>query len=230
MKNAGPDTAEILHDASRDWSQQPYRDNYLALFEQSLFCMANLDLEFRIMEANQHFARQFDWRPGQGMERDFCELLHPSVQGKLKNELIRLADGQSPRFADHLVAMGAQEAVFRGEVTGIAVRSGVGRVDRILVLVDPEDSENGPQIISARRKLFSPMHARILEGVAAGESTVQLATKLFLSRGGVEYHVSSLLRKLKVTNRPALISKSYSLGVFAVGQWPPRVRPEFVSD
>ncbi|MER6014428.1 helix-turn-helix transcriptional regulator [Streptomyces bluensis] len=230
MKNAGLDSPEILPDAPRNWSSEPYHDNYLALFEQSLVCIANLDLEFRIMEANRSFARQFDLNPGQGAGRDFCELLHPSVQGKLKNELIRLADGQSPRFADHFVALGAKDAVFRGEMTGIAVRSGVGRVDRILVLVDPEQSETGPQIANARRKLFSPMHARILEGVASGESTVQLATKLFLSRGGVEYHVSSLLRKMKVTNRPALISKSYSLGVFAVGQWPPRVRPEFVSD
>ncbi|MFG1664730.1 LuxR C-terminal-related transcriptional regulator [Streptomyces sp. Y7] len=230
MKNVGPDSAEILPDTPRNWSPEPYRENYLALFEQSPACIANLDLEFRIMEANRSFARQFDWTPGQGTGIDFCKLLHPSVQSKLKNELIRLADGQSPRFADHLVALGAKDAVFRGEMTGIAVRSGVGRVDRILVLVDPEESENGPRLAHARRELFSPMHARILEGVASGESTVQLATKLFLSRGGVEYHVSSLLRKMKVTNRPALISKSYSLGVFALGQWPPRVRPEFVSD
>jgi len=193
-------------------------------------CMANLDLEFRILEANPSFARQFGWTPKPGSGQNFCEFLHPSVEGKLKNELIRLADGQSPRFADHMVALDSTDSVFIGEMTGIAVRSGAGRVDRILVLVDPEESATGPQIVSARRKLFSPMHARILEGVAAGESTVQLATKLFLSRGGVEYHVSSLLRKMKVTNRPALISKSYSMGVFAVGHWPPRVRPEFVSE
>ncbi|GAA2456714.1 hypothetical protein GCM10010421_57530 [Streptomyces glaucus] len=192
--------------------------------------MANLDLEFRILEANQSFARRFGWSPVPGTDRNFCEFLHPSVQGKLRNELIRLADGQSPRFADHMVAVGARDSVFVGEVTGIAVRTGAGRVDRILVLVDPDESAGDPQIVSARRKLFSPMHARILEGVAAGESTVQLATKLFLSRGGVEYHVSSLLRKMKVTNRPALISKSYSMGVFAVGQWPPRVRSEFIAE
>ncbi|GHH17126.1 helix-turn-helix transcriptional regulator [Streptomyces lanatus] len=215
MNNAGLDSAEIIH---------------LALFEQSVVCIANLDLEFRIREANRSFARQFDWAPGQGVGRDFCELLHPSVQGKLKHELIRLADGQSPRFADRLIALGANDTVFQAELTGVAVRSGGGRVDRILVLVDPDEPGTEAQLAHARHKLFSPMHARILEGVALGESTVQLATKLFLSRGGVEYHVSSLLRKMKVTNRPALISKSYSLGVFAIGQWPPRVRPEFVSD
>jgi DNA-binding NarL/FixJ family response regulator len=72
------------------------------------------------------------------------------------------------------------------------------------------------------------MDARILEGVAAGVSTVRLADMLYLSRGGVEYHVSALLRKLKVKNRPALVSKAYSMGIFGVGSWPPRVLPEFL--
>lgn len=230
MKITGLDSAAKLPSVMQNWDSESYRESYWALFEQSFMCMANLDLEFRILEANQSFARRFGWIPQPGTGQNFCELLHPSVEGKLKNELIRLADGQSPRFADHIVALDAEDSVFIGEMTGIAVRSGVGRVDRILVLVDPQESGTGPQIVSARRKLFSPMHARILEGVAAGESTVQLATKLFLSRGGVEYHVSSLLRRMKVTNRPALISKSYSMGVFGVGQWPPRVRREFVSE
>ncbi|MGW1161501.1 LuxR C-terminal-related transcriptional regulator [Streptomyces sp. NPDC002513] len=230
MNITGLDSAAKLPHVIQSWDSESYRESYWALFEQSFMCMANLDLEFRILEANQPFARRFGWAPQPGTGQSFCEFLHPSVEGKLKNELIRLADGQSPRFADHLVALDAEDAVFIGEVTGIAVRSGAGRVDRILVLVDPQESGTGPQIVSARRKLFSPMHARILEGVAAGESTVQLAAKLFLSRGGVEYHVSSLLRKMKVTNRPALISKSYSMGVFGVGQWPPRVRAEFVSE
>ncbi|MGW7824381.1 LuxR C-terminal-related transcriptional regulator [Streptomyces puniciscabiei] len=212
------------------WTSESYSANYWALFEQSFMCMADLDLEFRILEANTSFARRFGWGPVEGLDKSFCEFLHPSVQGKLRNELIRLTDGQSSRFADHMVAVSTDDSVFMGEVTGIAVRNGAGRVERILVLVDPDESNCDQRIASSRRKLFSPMHARVLEGVAAGESTVQLATKLFLSRGGVEYHVSSLLRKLKVTNRPALISKSYSMGVFAVGQWPPRVRPEFIAD
>jgi DNA-binding NarL/FixJ family response regulator len=72
------------------------------------------------------------------------------------------------------------------------------------------------------------MDARILEGVAAGISTVQLAAMLYLSRGGVEYHVSTLLRKLKVANRPALVSKAYSMGMFGVGCWPPKVLPDYI--
>jgi DNA-binding CsgD family transcriptional regulator len=76
--------------------------------------------------------------------------------------------------------------------------------------------------------VLTKMDARVLEGVAAGISTVQLALMLHLSRGGVEYHVTMLLRRLKVSNRPALVSKAYSMGIFRVGSWPPRVLPDFV--
>lgn len=72
------------------------------------------------------------------------------------------------------------------------------------------------------------MDAKILEGVASGASTVQLASTLFLSRGGVEYHVTSLLRRMKVKNRPALISKAYALGMFEMGSWPPQVVADHV--
>lgn len=213
-----------------DWVSESSPESYLALFRQSSVCMANLDPEFEVLEANRPFVRQFGWGPGHGSGKNLCEFLHPSVRGKLRDELVRLADGRRSRFADRVVALDAQDSVFLGEMTGIAMRGESGRVARILVLIDPDGSGTEPQIVPARKKIFSPMHARILEGVAAGESTLQLATKLFLSRGGVEYHVASLLRRMKVTNRPALISKSYSMGVFALGQWPPRVRPEFVSE
>jgi DNA-binding CsgD family transcriptional regulator len=69
------------------------------------------------------------------------------------------------------------------------------------------------------------MDARILEGVATGVSTVKLASMLYLSRGGIEYHVNILMRRLKVKNRPALVSKAYSAGLLYQG-WPPRVHPD----
>jgi hypothetical protein len=42
--------------------------------------------------------------------------------------------------------------------------------------------------------------------------------------------VAALLRKLKVANRVALISRAYSKGIFDVGSWPPKVLPEYVKD
>ena len=46
----------------------------------------------------------------------------------------------------------------------------------------------------------------------------------------MEYHVSALLRRFKAPNRPALISRAYKLGILSAGVWPPRIRPEFVTD
>ena len=56
---------------------------------------------------------------------------------------------------------------------------------------------------------------------------MELASMLYLSRGGVEYHVDVLMRKLKVSNRPALVAKSYFMGVLCHG-WPPRVHPDYL--
>jgi DNA-binding NarL/FixJ family response regulator len=64
--------------------------------------------------------------------------------------------------------------------------------------------------------------------VAAGMSTVQLASKLFLSQGGVEYHVSALMKNLDAANRSELVSRAYSAGLFSMGNWPPEVIDDFV--
>jgi DNA-binding CsgD family transcriptional regulator len=72
--------------------------------------------------------------------------------------------------------------------------------------------------------------AGVLEGVASGASSVQLAASLFLSRQGVEYYVGRLLRKFRVPNRTALVGRAYSMGIFDSGSWPPKVRREFVAE
>jgi len=86
------------------------------------------------------------------------------------------------------------------------------------------DRKNGTEVGQS----LSEMDARILEGVAAGVSTGQLAAQLYLSRQGVEYHISSMLRRFAVPNRTALACKAYATGVLAEGSWPPRVAPDRV--
>lgn len=71
---------------------------------------------------------------------------------------------------------------------------------------------------------LSDIDARIIECIAAGERTISIATKLYLSRQGVEYHVSKMLQHLRVPNRPALIAKAYCMGILTADTWPPEVR------
>ncbi|MEN3615700.1 LuxR C-terminal-related transcriptional regulator [Plantactinospora sp. ZYX-F-223] len=83
------------------------------------------------------------------------------------------------------------------------------------------------------RRRVPPLNDRdavILEGVASGASSVQLAASLFLSQQGVSYHIGRLLRRFRVPNRTALVGRAYSLGIFDSGSWPPRVLREFVAD
>lgn len=75
---------------------------------------------------------------------------------------------------------------------------------------------------------LSALDARILEGIATGATTVQLAARLYLSRQGVEYHVSSMMREFKAPNRVALVSKAYAMGLLGVNTWPPKVNDSHV--
>ncbi|QMU77436.1 LuxR family transcriptional regulator [Streptacidiphilus sp. PB12-B1b] len=81
---------------------------------------------------------------------------------------------------------------------------------------------------SAFTERLTALDACILEGVAAGASTAELAAALFLSRQGVEYHIGLMLRQFQVPNRAALVSRAHSAGVLGVGVWPPRVVADFV--
>jgi PAS domain S-box-containing protein len=205
-----------------------FTDVFRSFFDRSGMCLASLDPRVRVVEANSDFFGQFGLSESEVYGHSFYDLLHPSVRDKVEQQFARLIEGRRTRFAERMVAVRAGEQVFTGELTGIAVHGENGQVESIMVLIRPEKGSRDSQIVTGRTKLLTAMDARILEGVAAGVSTVQLAATLYLSRGGVEYHVSTLLRKLKVSNRPALVSKAHSMGIFAVGMWPPRVLTDYV--
>ncbi|WP_326638651.1 helix-turn-helix transcriptional regulator [Streptosporangium sp. NBC_01755] len=202
-------------------------DQYRSFFDQSGICVANLDHATRIIEANLEFTRQFGRSLADIRGLAFCELLHLSVRDKLGQQFTHLTDHQRARFEERVIAVRPDQTVLGGELTGIALHGEAGHVESIMVLVRP-DREQRDDLLTGRKRLLSSMEARVLEGVAAGVSTVQLASMLYLSRGGVEYHVTMLLRKLKATNRPALVSKAYSMGIFRLGSWPPRILPDYV--
>lgn len=63
----------------------------------------------------------------------------------------------------------------------------------------------------------------VLAGLAAGLSTLGIATRLFISRQAVAYHVGNLLRKFGVDNRAGLVSKAFVAGVLTSDRWPPAI-------
>ena len=223
--------AITIHGRSNMQTEDAYP--FWLLFDGSSTCIAQLDLQFRVVGGNSGFAEAFGLEigilPGYGI----TELVHSSVREKLSWQLKSLVRGERSRFTDRvLVALRSSAANL--EITGISVTNDAGRVESLIILVQQERAEakeaEGVEPVrpAKARKLLTKMDAGVLEGVASGMSTVQLATNLFLSRGGVEYHVSALMKRLKAGNRSELVSKAYAAGLFNIGIWPPRVITEFV--
>jgi PAS domain S-box-containing protein len=199
-----------------------------SFFDRSGMCMAQLDSSIRLIEANADFSRQFGCLPAELGGRRFSDLLHQDVRAKVSQQFTCLLARQRPRFTEPMISFHQKDStVFSGELTGFAVRGDGGRLDSLMALVCPEGESRNSRPPASRKLLMTDLDARILEGVAAGVSTVRLASNLYLSRGGIEYHVNILLRRLKVNNRPALVSKAHSIGLLCPG-WPPRVHPDYL--
>jgi PAS domain S-box-containing protein len=195
---------------------------------QADLSMACLDRSLTIQQANQEFFRSFGRSSADLCGRTFSDLVHPSVQQPLQRQFAGLLEGRRDKFATDMIAVGADGEACTLPLTAVAVRGGMSEVDAIMVMMSSVDGAADAGVVTTRKKLLSEVDARILEGIAAGVSTIPLANRLYLSRQGVEYHVTCLLRKLRVPNRAALVSRAYSMGVLKVGVWPPKVVQDFI--
>ncbi len=191
-------------------------------------CIATLDPSLRVLEANGGFLYQLGRSASEVCGQNFGDFVHPSVKQVMVQQLVRLGESRRDRFNDRLVGLRPNDGVFFGDLTGVAVRADSRQVSKIVLLMKPDRVAEPVRSVADRRKVLSELDAKVLEGVAAGISTVQLAAKLYLSRQGIEYHVAAMLRRFKTPNRSALVAKAYSQGILRIGQWPPRVTPEYV--
>ncbi|WP_043239043.1 helix-turn-helix transcriptional regulator [Streptomyces violaceusniger] len=190
--------------------------------------MATLAPDLHVVAGDEDFCRHFGASSAELCGRSLFDLLHPSTSSVLREHFSRLHDGRRTRFTERVLGCHSRGQVFSGKLTGTAIQGRSDRLSSIVVMVKPDDERPEEAPAPTSQKLLSPLEARILEGVATGASTVQMAAKLYLSRQGVEYHVGSMLRKMKAPNRAALVSRAYAAGMLTVGTWPARVRPEFV--
>lgn len=203
-------------------------DLFRSAFEHSGVCIASLDSRHQVTDANEALCTLLRRAAQQVRGREFADLLHPDVRAGVRRHFTDILDGTRGRFTDHVAMCCSDGTVVTGKLTAVAVRRGAGQDTRaVLVLFIPNTAGNGATVVD-ERKVLTGTQARILEGVAAGKSTVKMASQLYLSRQGVEYHLSALLRRLKAANRPALVSKAYTLGILGVASWPPRVLPDYV--
>ncbi|MFC0429219.1 helix-turn-helix transcriptional regulator [Kutzneria buriramensis] len=184
--------------------------------------VASLDTELRISFADREFSAIFGVPPEQLRQRCVLELLHPSVSREQGRTLSLLAQaGQGEISTTTMLSLPDGQAT-PAMMTALAIPQ--NRIVVTLCVVPYETPER-----RGRQRDLSLLDAQLLEAVAAGVPTTRLATRLNLSRQGLEYHLGRMARKFGVTNRTGLVAKAYSSGLFRPDCWPPRVAPEFMA-
>jgi DNA-binding CsgD family transcriptional regulator len=188
----------------------------------NIWAHARLDAALRFVDADPMFRRVL----GEGVAgRCLGSVLHPGFAESLRARLTELVAGQVNRVTCHTV-LRRDDAPVIAEVTAVSVTPLRGPAC-VALAVRQEDVRrtSGPP---SRQVRLSELSARILEHVAAGMSSAQLARTLFLSKQGVDYHVTSLVRKLGAPNRTGMVSMAYATGVLLAAQWPPKVDPALI--
>ncbi|MFF8036154.1 MULTISPECIES: PAS domain-containing protein [unclassified Streptomyces] len=185
-----------------------------------------------VTAAEPAFARQFGLSAAEIRGRGLPDLLRSHVPARLREEFTALCEGRRRCFTEKVTGRDGDGRKFSAELIGAAVRDPSGRTSALFVILRPTGEVGRPEKEGPAAELNGPvisaLDAQVLEGVARGDSTVQLASRLYRSRQGIEYRIGQLMRKFDAPNRPALVARAHTLGMFVAQQWPPRVLPERV--
>lgn len=148
----------------------------------------------------------------------------PVVRETVRRELAALAAGRTDGFDERLAGLGPGGPFF-ADVTGRAIADGDGEACLVLLIRPVTPADPGAEPVR-----LAGLDAKILEGLAAGEPTVRIAMRLYLSRQAVDYRIGAMLRRLDAPSRAALVSKAYTRGLLCASHWPPRVASEARED
>jgi len=182
--------------------------------------VACVDRQFRVVTAEDGFFAVFGVSAFELRHRAILEYLHPDSAEEPRRALTDLATGARFEAAGRVVLAGPGGTAVSAELAALALAGS----RRIVVAVRPDPDRPA----RARRPLLTPLEALVLEGLAAGVPTAELAQRAHLSRQGVEYHVGALVRRFGVPNRTALVARAHAAGMYATSAWPPRVDPSLL--
>jgi len=186
------------------------------------------DAGLRIVAANDAFCRQLDLTPAEVRGHSLSRCFRPDSWESLREHFTGLPVDRRSDFSVPLTLIGAGGEYTDCMVTGIALDIDWADCTTVVLIV-VDGTGSSPRSPAPAPAALTTVPARILEGVAAGLSTQQLASRLDLSSHGVEYHISVMMRKLQAPNRSALVARAYALNLFMPQCWPPRLKPQYVA-
>jgi hypothetical protein len=151
----------------------------------------------------------------------FPTWLRPADQVSFADGLSRLRQGRiySLHYDGQLTFPGQPRISV--SLDALMMRPAVEQAKIVVAIIERPDGLAGAFTMPA-------LAAGVLEGVASGLSTADIAAALHLTTRGVEYHLSGLLRRTASTNRAGLVGRAFAMGLFQPGHWPPRVQPSLL--
>ena len=90
------------------------------------------------------------------------------------------------------------------------------------------DRDAGPVELLAPLRRITPAELRVLQLVALGLTSREIAETLWVSRQTVTYHIGNLFMKLRADTRAGLVARAYAMGILSPGHWPPAIDPGYV--
>ncbi|MDX3187129.1 LuxR C-terminal-related transcriptional regulator [Streptomyces sp. MN03-5084-2B] len=188
--------------------------------EPATWHVACVDGQFRVVTAEDGFFELFGASAFELRHRAVLDYFRASSAEEPRRALAALATGDRLEATARVVLAGPGGTAVSAELAALALAGS----RRIVVALRP-DAAQAPR---GRQPLLTPLEALVLEGLAAGVPTTELAQRAHLSRQGVEYHVGALVRRYGVANRTALVAKAHAAGMYTADAWPPRVDPRLL--
>jgi PAS domain S-box-containing protein len=178
----------------------------------SLVVPASLhDVEGRFVHLNAAAERASGMPSARWVGRYFTEPLPPDARGKVIAQFRRAVEcGEPTDFETVFIDGGGQLRGVRAQ--HLPLRSG-GEVVGVLILAF--DVRQLPTESDGPEPQLTPRQREILDLIASGLSTYEIATQLTISTETVRNHVRSVLRELHVHTRLEAIAAARRVGLLA---------------
>lgn len=198
---------------------------YRGLFDWSAALIGVFGLDERVCDANPAYCRLLGYRLDEIRGLHVRRLITRATAVSNGTRWAAVVRGEIQSYTALSTGVRKDGSTVTGQTIVSLVRDSGGRPDTIYAVSPPTLLvSDGPTtgFDGTTRFELSENEIAVLEGVAAGLSSIQLSRRIGMSPKGVDYHVTKLAEMLEVPNRTGLVARAYALGLLVPGLWPPR--------
>ena len=177
------------------------------------------DVEGRFVHVNAAAEQAAGKSNAELLGRLYTELLPPEVRDHVRAQFRRAAeDGEPTDFETAFVDAGGHLGGVRAQQ--LPLRDGEEIVGVLILAFDVRGAPPAPVLI--RQPHLTPRQRDVLELIAEGFSTAEIASRLVVSSETVRNHLRNAFRELSAHSRVEAIATAQRLGLLAAPVLPPQ--------